>query len=425
MLPEFTCNFLATLAHPPWPAALRRNLYLTREGEERTPFHLYVRSRPILEGPCGQPVSFPCLTALPVELQLRILTFCSASTLFQLMRVSSSIRAEASKLFWAYSSAYFVVEAAWILDGGYPSYTCSNLAFLASVQNVQINLWEGTDDRICPLRNGTVEVRHDRIADFWKTFAQRCPRAKKVVVNQCWVSPPWREDSQCVPKALRFLVQSSPLGIATSAFIVEEVDEQWQRAMYQWRAEGLWRKVKLEQDWKAVLVPAKRFESLVERFQEISLRGSLLELEQDGLWPVLVESLDRYHFDSGRNRPFSCPSAGCDQQFQKAGEWTRHAAELHNQEWMGDNRFQMLPQAIRGDFEQQGAKLAEKKKSIWQDARAIRNEWKRGSKEQQRAIQRMWIDQVKRENASVTEEDICKSGGVWQEFWQEIEAECY
>ncbi|KAH9870065.1 hypothetical protein J1614_006987 [Plenodomus biglobosus] len=238
------------------------------------------------------------------------------------MRMSSRIRAETSKLFWAYLGAYFVVEAAWLLSGGYPSYTNSNLAFLASVQNVLVNYCEGTDDIICPLRNETVESRQDRIAYFWKIFTQRCPRAKRVVINQCWMSAPWRKETQRVPRVLQLLVQSSQ--ITASAFIVEEVDvpagpntaatsaKQWQRALYQRRADSSWERVKLGQDWKTVLVPAKRFTGLVERFEEVLLRGSLLMLEKDGLWPGLVEALDRYHFDGGRNRPFPCPSARCD-----------------------------------------------------------------------------------------------------------------
>ncbi|KAH9870064.1 hypothetical protein J1614_006986 [Plenodomus biglobosus] len=90
---------------------------------------------------------------------------------------------------------------------------------------------------------------------------------------------------------------------------------------------------------------------------------------------------------------------------------------------MGDNRFELLPQKIRSEFEQRGAVLAEKRKRIRQDARAIHREWKAGGKEQQRLIQRMWIDQVKKENPWETDEEICKSGGIWQEFWQEMEAE--
>ncbi len=407
---------------------------MTTKGEERFPFSVYVQPKPVSKGPIRQPASFSHFNALPVELQLHILTLCSASTLFQLMRVSSGIRVEASKLFWAYPGAYFVVEATWLLDGGYPSNTESNMAFLASVQNVQVDYWSEADNEICRLSDETVEIQYDRIADFWKAFTQRFPRAKRVVVNQCWMSPPWGKETHRVPMALRLLLQSSPPGITASAFIIEEADvslcpnttglsaEQWRRAVYQWRLDGSWERVKLKQDWKTVLVPAKRFAGLVERWQEVMLKGSLLWLEKDGLWPSLIESLDRYHFDGGRNKPFHCPSATCDQYFQKAGEWTRHAVESHNQEWRGDNRFELLPPAIRGEFEQRGAVLAEKGEKIVQDARAIREEWKRGGQEQQRSIQRMWIDQVKNENAGVTEKEICKSGGAWEQFWSEMDA---
>ena len=148
MLPEFTCNFLTTLAHPPWTAALRRNVYMTLEGEERIPFSLYVQPDSAAAGSSCQATSFVCFNALPDELKLRILSFCSASTLFQLMRVSSGLRTEASKLFWAHPNAYFLVEAQWLLDGGYPGYTHSDLAFLANVQNVQVDYRVGAQNTI-------------------------------------------------------------------------------------------------------------------------------------------------------------------------------------------------------------------------------------------------------------------------------------
>ena len=434
MLPEFTCNFLTTLAHPPWTAALRRNVYMTLEGEERIPFSLYVQPDSAAAGSSCQATSFVCFNALPDELKLRILSFCSASTLFQLMRVSSGLRTEASKLFWAHPNAYFLVEAQWLLDGGYPGYTHSDLAFLANVQNVQVDYRVGAQNTICPLHDEIVEVRQDRIVDFWKIFTKRCPRAKRAVVSQSWMSLPTRKETPSVPKALQLLVQSSPSGVAASAFVVEEVDvavsssanttsaEQWQRAVYRLCADSSWEKVKLGQDWKAILVPAKRFAGPIGRFQEVQLRGSLLMLEEDGLWPILVEALDRYHFDGGRNRPFSCPSAGCDRYFQKAGEWTIHAAESHSQEWMGLDRFKLLPQAIRGEFEERGAMLAEKEIRIRQDFENIRDEWKAEGKERQGQIQRTWIEQLKEEQPWETEHELCRRSQVWQDFWQEMDA---
>jgi hypothetical protein len=342
---------------------------MTLSGEERTPFALYVQPSATgsSTGSSCQNSLFSLFNALPAELQLRVLTFCSASTLFQLMRVSSSLRIEASKLFWGHPNpnAYFVIQAEWLLDGGYAGYTYNDLAFLSKVQNIQVDYGTRVPYRICPSRDDIEEVRQDRIRDFWKTFQKRFPSAKRVIINQDWMSLA-REKTHSVSKGLRHLVRSSPSRIATCAFVVENANanaladiiasnprsEKWQRAVYQPCPDGSWEKIKLGQDWKTVLVPAKQFSGILGRFHELRHRESLLWLEEDGLWPILVEALDRYHFDEGRNRPFLCPSAGCgrDRYFQKAGEWTIHAAEFHNQEWMGDDWANILPETMQCEF---------------------------------------------------------------------------
>jgi hypothetical protein len=34
----------------------------------------------------------------------------------------------------------------------------------------------------------------------------------------------------------------------------------------------------------------------------------------------------------------------------------------------------------------------------------------------------MWMDQVKNENAWVTEEELCRNDGPWYFFWSEMDA---
>ncbi|KAH7076790.1 hypothetical protein BKA63DRAFT_510779 [Paraphoma chrysanthemicola] len=118
MVPEFVSNFHTTLSHPPWTDTLRWNLHMTLHGEERVPFHAYVQHRqPVASG-----IFFPLFSILPAELHLRILSFCSPQVLFQVMRVSSALRVEASKLFWAHREAYVQVPTSWLLSGAYPNY---------------------------------------------------------------------------------------------------------------------------------------------------------------------------------------------------------------------------------------------------------------------------------------------------------------
>lgn len=256
------------------------------------------------------------------------------------------------------------------------------------MQNVEVDYWQGIDDRICPLHeDGTVEVQQDQITNFWESLVKRCPRAKRVIVNQCWTSLQARKETQCVPRALQHLIQSSPLGVRASAFIVEKGEdlhadtcvtassaEKWQRAVYQLSAESRWEKIKSKQDWETILAPAKQYNGPVGRFQEIQRRSSLAILHEYGMWPIIVEAVDRYHFDGGINKPFACPSSSCDGYFQKAGEWTIHAAEMHYQESLTGDEFRNMPQAVREEFQGREKRLAEQSEQIEQDVKQVRNE---------------------------------------------------
>jgi hypothetical protein len=82
------------------------------------------------------------------------------------MHVSSALRADASKLFWANPSAYFLVDAYWLLDRGYPGYQCSDLTFLQNVQNVEIEYEPSTNNDIWPRLGEEMAIRQDRITTF-------------------------------------------------------------------------------------------------------------------------------------------------------------------------------------------------------------------------------------------------------------------
>ncbi|KAF5851838.1 hypothetical protein GGP41_000580 [Bipolaris sorokiniana] len=421
MTPEITCNLLATLAHPPWTKALRQNVYMTLYGEERTPFGLYIQ-------PSGTTTDFLYpnkqllrFNTLPAELQFQVLTFCSASTLFQLMRVSFSLRKEAY--------TYFVIEADWLLDGGYAGYTSNDLAFLAKVQNIQIDYDREVRDKICLLRNGIEEIQQDRIEHFWKMFQERCPRAKRVIINEVWVLMKIREERPCIAKELQHLVRSSPPGILASAFIIEKANvpadicasgpstQNLQRAVYQLCPDGSWKEGKLGQHWKAVLVPAKRFSGPVGRIYELRYRDSLLDLKWWGLWITVVEALDRCHFDKGRNWPFSCPMDGCNVYFQVAGEWTMHAAEFHSQDLVDVYGLKMLPQgSIQDELRYRRAKLVEKKDKIDEESRKIQQQWNRGGQEQRSEMKRMWQQQLSNDPEWETGGEDWSSNRIWQEI---------
>lgn len=276
MLPEFACNYLSLLQLPKVVGGgVDERLYVTIAGEERVPFSNYVRSTP---STINTLLSFRYFSILPTELQAYILTFCPGNVLFSVMQVSSTLRAEASKLFWAKSDTYFLVDADWLLRGGYPGYTHDDISFLAAVENIQVDYHEGSEDFIYPICDGVVEVRQDKITAFWSSLVKRCPRAKRVIINQCWASPSQRREKDSVPQSLRTLIDSCPANIKSYAFIVEEKvtwpsdgdktvgnRQRWQRSVYGKCSSQGWVKIKSRQDWETVLAPAKRFNRPIGR----------------------------------------------------------------------------------------------------------------------------------------------------------------
>ena len=349
--------------------------------------------------------------------------------------MSSVLRAEASKLFWANPKAYFLVSSNWLTDGAYPAYTHCNISFLPYVQNVLVDSREGTDQRIFPIHDETMVVRPERITVFWNSLTKRCPNVKRVFIDQNWLSSPRRMESQQVPRALRILIHSSPSDIQTSTFIVEETNDTptvcsasilstptCQRSLYRPSAGGIWALVKSPQPWKTILPPAKKFNGPVGRYQQLDYNRTLTQLQRNGLWPLMVEALDRHYFYMGNNELFSCPSSTCNAYFQKAGEWTIHAAESHYNDWVTRDRFSILPRELRVEFEEREKALGRKEDEIRRIFNNMRDDWREGSVRKQREKERGWIEQLEKDMAWNTG-TTPKESRLWQNLLQQMEYE--
>jgi hypothetical protein len=435
MLPEFVPNFLATLSYPPWTEKLRWGLRFTVAGEEQVPFHSYVQGRSTETSMPLHDSTFPQFSTLPTELQNHILFMCSARTLFQVMQVSSALRAEASKLFWSNPGAYFLVSADWLIDGAYPAYTDLDLDFLPYVQNLVVKYSGTTYWKLCAHNDGIVTVRPEQIAAFWKSMSKRCPSVKRVVVDKNSLSPSWRNESQPVSRAVRMLLQSAPSSIHTSAFIVEKTaytpavhssstptTTSFQRSLYRPSLGDMWAPVSSFQPWKTIVPPAKQFNGPVGRFTQLDYDTAITKLQRDGIWPLMVEALDRHHFDMGNHEPFSCPSPTCDVYFQEAGQWTVHAAESHYRDWVVGDRFSTLPSKLRVEFEEREKAFARKRAEIRRRFRGIKDEWRLGGIEKQREVKRAWMEQFQEDKAwdagPAPEESV-----IWQSFLRRVEHE--
>jgi hypothetical protein len=424
MRPEFACNLLEALPLPPWRKELDWGLYITRKWERRIPFSTYVRPKisTTTNSFQGQATSCPQFGALAAELQLRIISACSISTLFQLMHVSSALRADASKLFWANPSAYFLVDAYWLLDGGYPGYQCSDSTFLQNVQNVEIEYEPSTNNDIWPRLGEEMAIRQDRITTFWSSIERRFPQVKRVVLNQNGEPGIWG-GVDAVPPPLQALVQACPLRIEISVFVSKrqplpnantsteiQPRQTWQRSNLRFGANHVWTELEFR-PIKTILLPIRQFDGLVGRFEVLKHMCLRIQLQQYGLWPLAIEALDRHHFDNGRNKPFACPWPECDAFFDKAGQWTVHAALLHYQH---PSQFRILPDEIRVLLEERASMFEDSIAQARTQFSRIKKEWGNAGQDERSAIRRVWTEQL--ENMWDAAREGASENKLWENF---------
>jgi hypothetical protein len=430
MLPQFACNLNATLSYLPWSRELDWDLHTTIEWEKRVPFHAYIHRAYVAPCTTKQDFSFPEFGVLPTKLQLRILALCSASTLFQVMHVSSGLRNEASKLFWAIPNVSILIKASWLLDGGYAGFTHCELPFLCHVQKVEIEYRPRDNDTISSRDDDGFYARQDIILRFWTSLVQRLPEAKQVVIVQNWLTPSWWRDKEPVTHPLRMLIQACPLGMDVAAIVLEEDSlagnhttllptDVWQRSLYRPAAGGRWVKFHERSGNTTVLPPSKRFKGPVGEFQKLAHRRETVSYQRYGLWPLMIEALDRHYFDKGRNTPFTCPVPGCTTYITRAGEWTVHAVELHCQGLGSMDCISLLPDKLRVIFKDRLNALSEVDSELDRQFVKLKQAWTSQSKENRREIQRRWMKQLKND----PDWDTGKKAGesrLWTQFWQQM-----
>jgi hypothetical protein len=432
---QATCNLLATLSYPPWTKDLNREVYMTSGGEERIPFHVYVQPSNICTVALQHSVALSTFLQLPEEIQLHVLAMCSASTLFQLMRTTSKLRIEASKLFWGKESAYFLVEAQWLLEKACPGESNRDMAFLTNVQNMEVEYQPGISQKICLQRDETVQIQHNLVDTFWTSLKDRFPNVRKVILNHNEGNTSWQDDKEPFPLALQLLLQACPQGIESSVLFLEKKQQlhpaaettnwrtaTWQRCLFQQKDNGEWYKSEPESSRKTILMPPKQFKGPVGRFNQLRYQCyQKIPLQRFGLWPLMVEALDRHHFDVGRNVPFACPLPGCTAYFSQAGEWTVHAAESHYREWK--RLLEILPSTSAGaGLRERSQALDRKTREVQEQFQEIKDAWVRGDETIQREIKRSWIEQLNGDAAWETEKKG-EMSRLWIRFMEDLHSD--
>jgi hypothetical protein len=418
------CNLLELLAYPSRPRDLYQAVYMTSSGEERTPFHTYVSPSGMRGNVSQQDTAFSMFNRLPAEIQLHIVAMCSISTLFQLMHTSSKLRREASKLFWGQKATYFVVEAEWLINKAYPGQSFWDMAFFANVQNVEVEYQPVISKMICCYEYGTLDIRHDLIDTFWAALKHWCPKLQKVILNQSKGSYTLEDDNEPFPQALQcLLLKCSLLYLEqkpqSTTGILQWRTDPWQRCLFQYTGGRGWLKTEPQRMRRTILMPPKQFTGPVGHYIGLRYQAHMkIPLQRLGLWPLMVEALDCYHFDGVHDKPFSCPLSGCTAYFSQGGEWSVHAAEVHYREQK--KLLEVLPSNRTGaELRERSQTLDRKTKQIQEEFRIVREAWVAGNETAQEEIRQLWIEQLHHDAAWETQETGMKST-LWADFMHDV-----
>lgn len=342
------------------------------------------------------------------------------------MRTSSMLRIEASKLFWGCPDASYLVSISWLMSGGYPGHTCVDLTFLAHVQNVEIEygclhywLWPEREEKgpFCP-----EDVQQDILAKFWSMLRKRCPAAKRVVFSQNLMLCEVMDDVENVPRCLEVLIRACPKDIVAEAVIMQVRGEggiwitdlycyrelekpQWRRACFRPLEDGGWEDIEPTTHNSTVLLPGRPFRGPVGQFEKDGFVLERIILQERAFWPLVIEALDRHHFDNGKTNAFECPKANCSVRFTKAGEWTTHAATTsHGWARAGDDLFEILPTELRGLFETRYSMLKMKRQKLSDVYTKVFKDWNEEGGEKRKRMEQEFLQQLENDADWATDE---------------------
>ncbi|KAF2675351.1 hypothetical protein BT63DRAFT_436267 [Microthyrium microscopicum] len=305
-----------------------------------TPFHSFIHQAALLRDPDAPQKPFHLYSRLPLEIQWMIVEACDATTLFNLMQVSSSIRIRAKPLFWSHSSVWYYADINDLplhkrqgADKGF------DYDFLRQVEQVELVL----DDLECWYDYFlTPEMAQDsrNVVDtaeiFWRAFHFTFPCVQRIMFSSPWEALP----SGDINFSTLLRVAPKHISITWCMDLQPRLSPAPRRLdRYEWRANVAW--VLTDHCWNRhrVFAPKHKVRGPVGKFQRWDWLEKELKTSTTGLRYLRAEAYENYRFGGQRNLPFTCPSPNCQETFERAGEYGAHYhdqlanGKVHDEWW--------------------------------------------------------------------------------------------
>jgi hypothetical protein len=391
------------IAEGNWKRPLDFSLHGDFYGELFSPFSSYVRQT----GWTKSNESIGQYANLPTELQLKILQFCDAATLFRLMHTSRNMRVEARKLFFSNPGVWYLVHAKWLLTGGYPAYTKLDLDMLACVEQLNVDFswmherlwmtpegsgrWAGTEEDAAATAYGGMD---EQIRVFWETVQRRLPQLKHVILSdQC-------TRSERRPPALwKKVGRMCPASIDVSFYHLNADDPYNGRSKRTW-----WRRVinqttthdaNVRYDWEScselpeliVIPPNHEFRGPVGRYEHFNAKYADHNARRRATRMQRIAAMERLHFHQ-THKPFGCSAPDCTAWFAQPEEYTTHANKTRHDE------KDTLPAVYEAAFAENDEKL----KQLWKETNDLDSSflewWDVEGSEKREAAQKEFVHQL-------------------------------
>jgi hypothetical protein len=324
------------------------NTCLDWRGKPIIPFKYYVAKS---DAHCSGLNTFHCYTELPIELQLRVLGFCDAPSLFRLMHTCSATRIEAKKLFWSQGDTWYRCESSWLTRmGGMPGPSVSCTKFSRHVQQLDVlftTLWDDFEGpEMSPrTRKASLPAYYalwqsmtpaDKMNAFWITLNQRFPSVRRVVLSDHFpINQPGNYRFPQNPKYAA-LVRACPPEFSIEVFLCltdwanfhfDDEDRLYQLGN---SSEVSWELVDGNFTRNIVSSGLKHCAGPIGAFQKLNFIKRQLRDEAGGMRKIMMDKWIKYELPSS-HRAYSCPLETCHTVSPTLKAWETHVlTERHD-----------------------------------------------------------------------------------------------
>jgi hypothetical protein len=402
----------------PWTTELDWNLHATYNGETYVPFHFYVRPRDGHQ----RAKNFPHFLRLPAELQVAIFRHCDSAVLFQLMRVSSTTRREAEKLFWSCPDSWVQIDGTWLLAGGFSGHTHNAIDFLARAKQLEVN-FSGSG----PLsHNAWVDgvqqyakqppnhIRDRQIQYFWQILQWRFPCATNVILS----GDSGEDAGVPPPAAFMTMVEQCPTQLCASVSCLQQIPGYparatrtlWRQTRPDGNQSAAWELVTLDWRRQTVLPPPRTFSGPVGAFCRIEYYNSLFFYRRFASWLLLVQATEAYHLRPTQ-KPCICPSSGCGLQFELPGQWATHMIDVGHNPGEIDPPGELFQTLFKDHF----ARQARIEQQYADKIASLRIQWGKEGSQQRTDAEQAFLTQL-RHDPLYTHEMPPEESAIWLRY---------